>query len=212
MPPRRTPRKKPSANEPDVDSGHVSATNIPKRAVCTSCIHQNSITLGNGNPSFDELDTPVETRDTEQAKAKAEEEVMPDEIVVSDTTQDTNIKRAGPDSQYAALETPVEGSRGLRRSSRAASTSQNGSSTLSPSSSGITVKKQDLLVETAAEDDGKPEELSDAPASKKRKVDPKPTKRIAIRKSRSKWDNHDEMLTDPNSPLVKAKLRVRCST
>lgn len=212
MPPRRTPPKKPSANEIDADSGRVSATNTPGRAVRTSGIHRNTMAPGNGSPSYDELDTPVETRETEQAKARAGEEVTLDEIIVSNTPQDTSIKRVGPDSQCAASESPVESSRVLRRSSRATSISQNGSSALSSSARSVTVKKQDFVVETAAEDDDKPDELSDAPASKKRKVDPKPTRRIAIRKSRSKWDNHEEMLTDTNSPLVKAKLRVRCPT
>ncbi|KAI1117267.1 Asx homology domain-containing protein [Nemania sp. NC0429] len=216
MPPCRTSPRNTSANGFQVDSGPVSAPSTPKRAIHTSYSHQNSIAPGDASPSYIEVGTSFESRDAKQAKAKAEaeEETTLDEIVVSNTPQAANIKRVSPDhSQHAAtMESAVESPRVLRRSSRAVSISQNGSSALSPPGRGVTIKKQDDVAETTAEDDGKPDELSDAPASKKRKVDSKPAKRIAIRKSRSKWDNHDEMLTDPNSPLVKAKLReLLCS-
>lgn len=206
MPPRRTPSKAASANDADVDS-RAPPTNTPKRTVRSYRIRQENTTLGNASPSHDELDISAGVGDTDQIRA--EDEVVLDEIVVFGTPQNANIKGVDLNSQSAIAGNPAQNSTMLRRSSRASSSiSQSGSSTLSPSGKGVTIKKQDFVVSIAADDDGKPDELSDVPASKKRKVDVHPTKRVAFRKSRSKWDNCDEVLTDPNSPLVNAKLRV----
>ncbi|KAJ8129115.1 hypothetical protein O1611_g4517 [Lasiodiplodia mahajangana] len=211
MPPRRTPSKGVSANEASTDK-RTPPNGTTKRTMSSYRMRQGNTNPSDASLSQDELDAPVETCDTEQTGV--EEEVVLDEIVVSGTTHNPNTTKGVDDlsSQSVAVRTPAEGSKMVRRSSRASSISQSGSLTLSPSGRGVIVKKQDFVVNIAADNNGEPDELSDAPTSKKRKVDIKPTKRVAFRKSRSKWDNHDEMLTDPNSPLIKAKLReLLCS-
>ncbi|KAI1129471.1 hypothetical protein F5Y10DRAFT_152233 [Nemania abortiva] len=210
MPPRRTSSKTASTNEANGDNDSPP-TSTPKRTMSSYRIRRNSLISGDVSLLHDELDTPVRAYAKEQTGAE-DEEVL-DEIVVSGSPQNAKTKGVGLNSESAAARDPAESSRMLRRSSRASSISQSGSSALSPSGRGVIIKKQDFVVNIAADNDGKPDELSDAPTSKKRKAaDFGPTKRVAVRRSRSKWDNPDEMLTDPNSPLVKANLReLLCS-
>ncbi|KAI0119940.1 Asx homology domain-containing protein [Nemania sp. FL0031] len=202
MPPRKTPSKATSANEANDDRRAPPITSTAKRTMSSYRIRQDNTTPDDASLSHDELDAPV----------GAEKEVVLDEIVVSGTPQKSRTNGVDPNSQSSAVRTPAEGSIMVRRSSRTSSISQSGSSTLSPSGRGVIIKKQDFVVSIAADNDGEPDELSDPPTSKRQRVDSNPTKRVAVRKSRSKWDNHEEMLTDPNSPLVKAKLReLLCS-
>ncbi|KAI0457935.1 hypothetical protein F5B21DRAFT_57018 [Xylaria acuta] len=204
-----SPRRPASANGTGADNG-ASATSTPKRMMRSNRARQMNTTSSNASLSQDELSTEAGTCDTTQAGV--DEEVVLDEIVVSGTPKNAKAKNSDLSSQAAVLANSAESPRPLRRSSRASSTSQGGSTALSPSGRGVPIKKQEFLIGIAADDDGKPDELSDPPTVKKRKVEPKPTKRVAFRKSRSKWDNPDEMLTDPNAPLAKANLReLLCS-
>ncbi|KAI3334966.1 Asx homology domain-containing protein [Ustulina deusta] len=201
MPPRRPLSEAASANETEAD-GRTSATSTPKRMMKLYRIRDNSATPSNANSSPDEL--------TKQSGS--DEEAVLDEIVVSRTPQKINTKAVDFSSGSAVGSNLAETPRLLRRSSRTSSISQRGSPAASPLDRGVTMKRQDFGIAISGDDDGKPDELSLPPRSKKRKVDPKPVPRVSFRKSRSKWDNPDEMLTDPNSPLVKAKLReLLCS-
>ncbi|KAI1429570.1 Asx homology domain-containing protein [Xylaria sp. FL1777] len=168
-------------------------------------------TPSNADSSPDELDTPARTRHTKQPASN--NEVVLDEIVVSGPPQSTSTKGVDLKSEPTIRTNSAETPRVLRRSNRASSISQRGSPAASPLDRSVTMKKQEFGIGISGNDDGKPDELALPPTSKKRKVDPPtPTPRVSFRKSRSKWDNPDEMLTDPNSPLVKAKLReLLCS-
>ncbi|TGJ83870.1 hypothetical protein E0Z10_g4875 [Xylaria hypoxylon] len=209
MPPRRTAFKNAPAKKTQADS-RPSATSTPKRMMKLYRLRDKSVTPSKANRSPDELDSPVRACDTKQAEPN--EEVILDQIVVSTTPQNTNLKRVGLNSESAVGSSSAVTSTLLRRSSRTSSISQSGGSTPSPLTRGIIMKKQDFRTSIAGNDDNEPDELSLPPTPKKPKVDPKPTQRVALRKSRSKWDNPDEMLTDTNSPLVKAKLReLLCS-
>ncbi|KAI0194141.1 Asx homology domain-containing protein, partial [Xylaria flabelliformis] len=160
--------------------------------------------------SKDEISTGAGPCDTTQAGA--EEELILDEIVVCAAPKNARAKDVDPSNQAAASKNSAETPKPLKRTSRTPSISQGGSAFPSPSGRGVPIKKQDFPVGIAADDDGKPDELSDPPTAKKRKVEPKSTKRVTVRKSRSKWENPDEMLTDPNAPLAKANLReLLCS-
>ncbi|KAI0550833.1 Asx homology domain-containing protein [Xylaria curta] len=205
MPPRKTPLA--SRTRSDDDSALVSST--PKRMTRSHRARQMNTTPISTSLSKDELNTGVGPCDTTQAGA--EEEVVLDEIIVSAAPRNARATDVDSSSQAVAFKNSAETPRPLRRSSRTPSISQGGSAFPSPSGRGVPIKKQDFLVGIAADDDGKPDELSDPPTAKKRKVEPKSTKRAA-RKSRSKWDTPDEMLTDPNAPLAKANLReLLCS-
>ncbi|KAJ8119498.1 hypothetical protein ONZ43_g3558 [Nemania bipapillata] len=208
---RKAPTKTILTNDANANDRR-QVTDTPKRKMSSYRIRQKNSTPVHTDASLDELDTMVGAGDTEQAIAEDEDEEILDEIVVFGTPRNTTTKSIDSNSQPAVMRNPAQDSTMLRRSSRTSSTSQSGSSTLSPSGRGVKIKKQDFVVDIAADDDGKPDELSDVPTPKKRKVDVQPTRRVAFRKGRSKWDNEDEMLTDPNSPLVKAKLReLLCS-
>ncbi|KAI8950833.1 hypothetical protein F4801DRAFT_547760 [Xylaria longipes] len=198
------PRKPASANGTRA-ANSASATSTPKRMTRSYRARQMNTTPDNASPSQDELSTEVGTCDTTQAGV--DKEVVLDEIVVSRTPKSARAKDVDLSSQAVVSGNSAETPRPLRRSSRTSSISQSGSVAPSPSGRGVPIKKQDFPVGIAADDDGKPDELSDPPTAKKRKVEPKPTKRVAFRKSRSKWDDPDEMLTDPNAPLAKANLR-----
>ncbi|CAJ2508211.1 Uu.00g093970.m01.CDS01 [Anthostomella pinea] len=92
-----------------------------------------------------------------------------------------------------------------------ASSTKDGSAGKSRLTRGTPMKKQEFDLTTAAGDDE--DELAEAePVLKKPKIIVKQTQAPGARKSRSKWDNLDEMLTNPNSPLVKTNLRdLLCS-
>ncbi|KAI1754525.1 Asx homology domain-containing protein [Xylaria castorea] len=199
MPPRR-----PVSTNGTGGDDSAPATSTPKRMMRSHRVRQMN-TTGSTSLSQDELSIEVGTCDTTQAGV--DKEVILDEIVVSATPKNARAKDVDLSSQAVAFNNSAETPRRLRRSSRTSSISQGGSAVLSPSGRGVPVKKQDFPIGIAADDDGKPDELSDPPTAKKRKVEPKPTKRVALRKNRSKWDNPDEMLTDPHAPLAKANLR-----
>ncbi|KAI0866073.1 Asx homology domain-containing protein [Xylaria cubensis] len=205
MPPRRTPLANGTRGD---DSASVTST--PKRM--TRSRRARQINTSPSSPSLpkDEINTGVGPCDTTQAGA--EEEVILDEIVVCAAPKNAKAKDVDPSNQAAASKNSAETPKPLKRPSRTPSISQGGSAFPSPSGRGVPIKKQDFPVGIAADDDGKPDELSDPPTAKKRKVEPKSTKRVTVRKSRSKWENPDEMLTDPNAPLAKANLReLLCS-
>ncbi|KAI0437688.1 Asx homology domain-containing protein [Xylaria telfairii] len=196
-------RRPTSTNGTGADNG-ASATSTPKRMMRSYRVHQMNTAPGNTSSAQDELSIEVETRNT--TREGVDEEVVLDEIVVVSTTP-KNAKSKDLDSRSQAVALSAETPRLLRRTRRASSISQGGSAAPSPSGRGVTIKKQDFPIGIAADDDGKPDELLDPPITKRRKIEPKPTQRVAFRKSRSKWDNPDEMLTDPSSPLVNANLR-----
>ncbi|KAI1745833.1 Asx homology domain-containing protein [Xylaria scruposa] len=205
MPPRKTPLANRTRSD---DSASVTIT--PKRMTRSQRARQMNTTPVSVSLSKDELNTGVGPCDT-TTQAGTEEEVILDEIIVSAAPRNARAKDVDPGSQALAFKYSAETPRPLRRSSRTPSISQGGSAFPSSSGRGVPIKKQDFPVGIAADDDGKPDELSDPPTAKKRKVEPKSTKRVA-RKSRSKWDNPDEMLTNPNAPLAKANLReLLCS-
>ncbi|KAI0434726.1 Asx homology domain-containing protein [Xylaria sp. FL1042] len=167
-------------------------------------IRDRSTTPSNTNSSPDELDTPSGTHHNK--RPGSDEEVL-DEIVVSRTLQNKDAKVTNSNGETAIRNNIEETPKGIRRSSRVSSISIRGSPAAPSSDKSVTMKKQEFGIVTSGNDDGKPDELELPTPSKKRKVNPDPTPRVASRKNRSKWDNPDEMLTNPNSPLVKAKLR-----
>ncbi|KAI2633848.1 Asx homology domain-containing protein [Xylaria nigripes] len=176
--------------------GRPSQTTASKRKVKPSRARQRSITPGESNPTGGEIVVQID------AKRLRPNEVVPDELVVPEAPQKTNTEVDDPKGQSSEARESPGVSKLKRRSSRTSSLSQGGSSGTSPSGLGASIEKQDFGV-VAPENDAKPDE----PVSKKRKVDVKPTQRGAPRKSRSKWDSPDEMLTNPNAPLASAKLR-----
>ncbi|KAI0490835.1 hypothetical protein F4859DRAFT_25100 [Xylaria cf. heliscus] len=201
------PRKPSSANAAAVHNG-VSKISTPKRMTRSHRARKANTPPRNASPSQDELSIEVGARDTTQVGV--EEEVVLDEIVVLPATpKNAKAKDKDVDSRSQAVISgnSTEAPRSLRRSRRTSSISQAGSTAILPSGRGVPIKKQDFTIGIAADDDGKPDELSDPPTAKKRKVEPKPAQRVAVRKSRSKWDNPDEMLADSNSPLISANLR-----
>ncbi|KAI0422039.1 Asx homology domain-containing protein [Xylaria grammica] len=161
--------------------------------------------------SLDEPDPSDGARDTKQADLG--EEAVRDEIVASNTPQNADLKRVGLNGESAVRSNSPVTPTPLRRSSRTPSISRRRVSTVAPSGRGTTVEKQqDLKTSIFSNGGGKPDRSSLSPTSKKPKVDPKPPPRVTLRKRRSKWDDPDEMLTDPNSPLVDARLReLLCS-
>ncbi|KAI0389894.1 Asx homology domain-containing protein [Xylariaceae sp. FL0594] len=126
-----------------------------------------------------------------------------DELVAQgpvDVRGNTQAEAARPQVADGTLN---ESTAGCKRSrSRTASVS-NGESfatnrTPTPCSSGTPIKKQDEEDELAAEE----------PAQKKPKRTGVKAIRLATsRKGRSKWDDPEQMLANPNSPLVKTNLR-----
>ncbi|KAI0188712.1 Asx homology domain-containing protein [Astrocystis sublimbata] len=132
------------------------------------------------------------------------------EVVVPNTPKNARSKHADATRQAvipATASSTTGTPRSLRSSRHTSSIAQAESVTDSPSGRGVPVKKQDFPTAIAADDDGKPDDLSDQASTEKQKANPKPTKRVLIRKSRSKWDNPDEMLTAQNAPLAEADLR-----
>ena len=115
---------------------------------------------------------------------------------------------------HAVESTVAETTRSLRRSRRVSSIPQNGTGPATPKTSDkiVTIKKQYLGTRDCGDGDGdgdgKPDQVPLSSSSKKRKVESKSAPGAAVRKSRSKYDIPDEMLTNPNSPLVRARLRV----
>ncbi|KAI1438790.1 hypothetical protein GGR50DRAFT_637836 [Xylaria sp. CBS 124048] len=76
----------------------------------------------------------------------------------------------------------------------------------------LTIKQPRVTSDIPIVEDFDPEESVKESAPKKQKLEPKPRTRLVTRKPRSKWDNPTEMLTNPNAPLVNAKLReILCS-
>ncbi|KAI0408059.1 Asx homology domain-containing protein [Xylaria palmicola] len=206
-------RQPASPNLSRVD-GRAYATSTPKRSMRSRYGHQKKAAPRDAIFSEDELSTNFEAGDTRQAGP--DEGVVLDEIVVSEVALNTSTKDGGPNGNRAvAGDSPARGLVGVpRRAGRAASFSQSGSPAMSsPSGRGVSIKKQDFEVAIAADDDGMPDELSYITVPPKRqKVHAAPTPRVTFRKSRSKWDNPDEMLTNPNAPLVEARLReLLCS-
>ncbi|KAI1284665.1 Asx homology domain-containing protein [Xylaria sp. FL0933] len=207
MTPRKTPSKIASADKSEADSP-ISATNTPKRIMKNYRIRDRSNTPSNAQSSPDELDTPSGTHHTKQP---GPDEVL-DEVVVSKTPRNKVAKAIDANGDTTRGNNMTETPRSLRRSSRVSSISIRGSPAAPPSDKSATRKKQEFGIVTSGSDDGKPDELELPTPSKRRKVNPDPKPRAAPRKSRSKWDNPDEMLTNPNSPLVKAMLReLLCS-
>ncbi|KAI0801662.1 Asx homology domain-containing protein [Xylaria sp. FL0064] len=208
MAPRKIPSKMASADKSEADSP-ISATNTPKRMMKNYRIRDRSTTPSNAKSSPDELDTPSGTHHTKQPGP--DEEAL-DEIVVSKTPRSKDAQATDSNGDTARGNNMTETPRALRRSSRVSSISIRGSPAAPPSDKSVTRKKQEFGLVTSGSDDGKPDELELPTPSKRRKANPDPKPRVAPRKSRSKWDNPDEMLTNPNSPLVKAKLReLLCS-
>ncbi|KAI1310152.1 Asx homology domain-containing protein [Xylaria venustula] len=162
--------------------------------------------------SLGELDAEFSARQAEQTGPS--QDAVLDEIIVSRTPKDannkaTNSRSESPIGNNNEEETP----RVLRRSRRASSISQRPSPAASSSNGSATKKKQELGVDNSGNDDGgSGASPQPPPTSRKRRADPVPNPRVTFRKSRSKWDNPDEMLTNPNSPLARAKLReLLCS-
>ncbi|KAF2963859.1 hypothetical protein GQX73_g9715 [Xylaria multiplex] len=210
MPPRRIFSKIASTNKTEVND-RKSATSTPRRTMKLRRIRNKSINSSNANLSPGELETSVEIHDTRQAGS--DEEIVLDEIIVSSTPQNTGMKEIGSKAESAAETNSAVASTPLRRSSRTSSVSQSARSTMSPLSRGIVLKKQDLINSTVGDgdSDGAVAKLA-PPPHKKPKGDIKLAQRVTSRMSHSKWDNPDEMLTNHNSPLVKAKLReLLCS-
>ncbi|KAI0969715.1 Asx homology domain-containing protein [Xylaria arbuscula] len=212
MPPRRTSSRITSTSKNGAN-GHATPTGTPKRKMRK--ISQNrdkSATPPIADDSSGELDAEVRARQAEQT-GPGQEAVL-DEIIVSRTPKDANKKVINSRS-----ESPIGNKNGeetstvLRRSSRTSSISQKPSPAASSLNGNAATKKQELGIDNSGNDDG---DLGASPhpppTSRKRRADPVPGPRVTFRKSRSKWDNPDEMLTNPNSPLVKAKLReLLCS-
>ncbi|KAI0537774.1 Asx homology domain-containing protein [Xylaria digitata] len=210
MPPRRTSSKITSANKTEAN-GRTSATSASKRTMKLRRIRDKSINSSNANLSPDELGTSVKTHDTKQAGS--DEEVVLDEIIVSSTPQNSDMKGVDSKDESAVATTSTVTATPLRRSSRTSSISQSARSTASPLGRGIVLKKQDVKTSTAGDGDGNGEvdELS-PPPHKKPKGDTKLAQHVTSRTSHSKWDNPDEMLTNHNSPLTTARLReLLCS-
>jgi len=132
----------------------------------------------------------------EESQANANRPQLLDEIAVS-----------RPDSVNAEGGALNESTRSPRSRSRSSSISKSESATKTPSRRGTPIKKQDFQIAATA-DDEEDELAAEEPASKKPKTARKPIRLATFRKGRSKWDNPDEMLTNPNSPLVKTDLRV----
>ncbi|GAP92728.1 putative proline-rich early nodulin protein [Rosellinia necatrix] len=209
MPPRRTPSKPSSAGKPEADSRSPVAC-TPRRSTRSSRLRDNSVSQGNVSPTPDELGIGVGPCDVEQVNHN--QEVTLNEIVVSDILPNSENEGVGPKGEPGAAGNLADSSWIRRRASRTPSSSHSDQSTSSPSRRGVAMKKQDFVVGIAANDDGKPDELSDVPTPKKRRVDDRPVRRIVVRRNRSKWDDPDEMLTNSDSPLVNAKLReLLCS-
>ncbi|RWA13535.1 hypothetical protein EKO27_g1536 [Xylaria grammica] len=211
MPPRRTSSRLIAANKTKANR-RTSVTSTPQRTMRSCRTRENSATESNVNrSSLDEPDPSDGARDTKQADL--DEEAVRDEIVAFNTPQNADLKRVGLNGESAVRSNSPVTPTPLRRSSRTPSISRRRVSTVAPSGRGTTVEKQqDLKTSIFSNGGGKPDRSSLSPTSKKPKVDPKPPPRVTLRKRRSKWDDPDEMLTDPNSPLVDARLRVSCST
>ncbi|KAI3323232.1 hypothetical protein HD806DRAFT_105365 [Xylariaceae sp. AK1471] len=208
MPPRK-PSKTASANQAEA-KGILSATGVPQRMTRSYHTRIKNISPENATSSGDELNARAETPSIHHAKAD-DEEVL-DEIVVS-TLQNTSAKGDGLNGQPAVASNSVETPKQLRPGSRASSNSKSSSAGKTPTRRGTPIKKQDFEIAAAAVADDEEDELAaEEPTPKKLKVIAKSTQLAAFRKGRSKWDNPDEMLTNPKSPLVNTKLRdLLCS-
>ncbi|GAW12526.1 hypothetical protein ANO14919_018960 [Xylariales sp. No.14919] len=211
MPPRRTSSRLIAANKTKANR-RTSVTSTPQRTMRSCRTREKGATESNVNrSSLDEPDPSDGAHDTKQADL--DEEAVRDEIVASNTPQNADLKRVGLNGESAVRSNSPVTPTPLRRSSRTPSISRRRVSTVAPSGGGTTVEKQqDLKTSIFSNGGGKPDRSLLSPTSKKPKVDPKPPPRVTLRKRRSKWDDPDEMLTDPNSPLVDARLReLLCS-
>ncbi|KAI0525345.1 Asx homology domain-containing protein [Xylaria bambusicola] len=169
-------------------------------------IRNRSITSANARLS-DERDTPAKAQDAEQPTS--DKEVVLDEIIVSQSPSVQRTSTAVLPNDHVDEGTMEASTPLVRRSKRFSSSSQRiASSALSDKS--VTVKKQESGI--SINGDGESDEVSLSSASKRRRLNHESSPHVASRKSRSKWDNPDDMLTDPKSPLVNAKLReLLCS-
>ncbi|KAK5631173.1 hypothetical protein RRF57_006888 [Xylaria bambusicola] len=211
MPPKKAPSKLPSVNDlaRETKADGCSLGNSTLKPIMDSYgIRNRSITPANASLSPDELDTHAKAQDTEQPTS--DKEVVLDEIIVTGLPLKQKTSADVWRNSHAVESTMAEPTRLLRRSQRASSTSQKITTTspVPPLDKGVTAKKQEFEIGILRDDDCKSDELSLSSTLKRRRLDHESSPRIASRKSRSKWNNPDDMLTDPKSPLVNAKLRV----
>ncbi|KAI1332056.1 Asx homology domain-containing protein [Xylariaceae sp. FL0255] len=154
--------------------------------------------------SADELGGPQNPKKT--GKSDANEEEVRDSIVVS---ADKQSAKSSNDKvgRYGVTETTPPTPTPKKRLSEASPNESAGSPRKPGSRRGTPIKKQEFEV-IAPADDGEEDELSvQEPTPKKVKIVSRVAKVATFRKGRSKWDNPDEMLTNPKAPLVNANLR-----
>jgi hypothetical protein len=207
MPPRRTSKAAP-VKEGEA-KGALPATGAPRRMTRSRLTRMKNTSPATAISSGDELDAHAKTPNMNLPKAdEEEEEEVLEEIVVS-TVKNRNPKGGDLNGQSTVASKSTETPKQLRPGSRASSISKSESAGQTPTRRGTPIKKQEFEVAAAAVADDEEDELAaEEPTPKKVKVIAKSTQLAAFRKGRSKWDNADEMLTNPKSPLVRAKLRV----
>ncbi|KAI1819530.1 hypothetical protein F4861DRAFT_526738 [Xylaria intraflava] len=184
-----------------------SATTAPKRITRTYRTRQKSTTPVQAAPSEDGL---IVQGDVKQAPPE-----VPDGIpTTSDAPLKTNTEPGSLNGQTPVIRVSSDIPKPSTSPDKAPSVSQGESPAMSSSCKDVPIKEQNVAADSGvvAADEDKPDESTKEPMPKKRKVDAKPPQRLVARKSRSKWDDRDEMLTNTHAPLVDAKLRdLLCS-
>jgi hypothetical protein len=194
MPPRKATSNSASTNNVRHSKGCVSPQSTPKRVTRSHLARVKKISPEGATSSSDELAAQDEALAEKQANANGPQ--LLDGMAVP-----------GPDSVNAQGVTLDESTGCPRSRSRTSSMSKSESAAKTPFRRGVPIKKQDFQI-AATVDDEEDELAAEEPASKKPKTAPKPVRLAKFRKGRSKWDNPDEMLTNPSSPLVRTNLRV----
>ncbi|KAI0598076.1 Asx homology domain-containing protein [Biscogniauxia sp. FL1348] len=199
--PRRKNARKPLAT--------ASAVTRPPRRSARS--QKNRPTVVNDS-SEDELS--VQNLTTPQQKISPANQAIQDEIVAFPSHQRETPpldKTADNTDEHVADAIVVHTSDTNNKTGQNTHSLKGADSDIQASSMDTSVQMSDFRPRPVSDEED--ELASNRPAVKKTKVILKQSRSMGSKKGKSRWDDPEEMLTNPNAPLAKAKLRdLLCSS